>query len=231
MNAKLILWSIVVALGGFLFGFDTAVISGAEQSIKTLWQLSDVLHGLAIGVALFGTVLGAVFGGLPATRLGRKKTLIWIGVFYLVSTLGSALAGGVYAFMIYLFIGGLPIGATSVIATIYHSMIGPGKKQLILDDMPKEAGHYLIQDGDKPIQSISYNFSRKESVPEFYTEDDLKKLIDRKGFEQFQVIQSTDLNFSETLQDLNNGKQLWKLFIMLAIFFLFCEMAIIRFWK
>ena len=109
--------------------------------------------------------------------------------------------------------------------------IGPGKKQLILDEMPKEAGHYLVQDGDQSIQSISYNFSRKESVPEFYNEDDLKKLIARKGFEQFQVIQSTDLNFSETLQDLNNGKQLWKHFIMLAIFFLFCEMAIIRLWK
>jgi hypothetical protein len=109
--------------------------------------------------------------------------------------------------------------------------IGPGKKQLILDEMPKEAGHYLVQDGDQSIQSISYNFSRKESVPEFYSEDDLKKLINKKGFEQFQVIQSPDLNFSETLQDLNNGKQLWKLFIILAIFFLFCEMTIIRLWK
>lgn len=109
--------------------------------------------------------------------------------------------------------------------------VGSGKKQLILDEMPKEAGHYLIQNDDQVIQSISYNYSRKESVPEFYSEDDLKKLLDRKGFEQFQVIQSTDLNFSETLQDLNNGKQLWKLFVMLAIFFLFCEMAIIRLWK
>ncbi len=109
--------------------------------------------------------------------------------------------------------------------------IGSGKKQLILDEMPKEAGHYLIQNDVQVIQSISYNYSRKESVPEFYSEDDLKKLLDRKGFEQFQVIQSTDLNFSETLQDLNNGKQLWKLFVMLAIFFLFCEMAIIRLWK
>ena len=109
--------------------------------------------------------------------------------------------------------------------------VGSGKKQLILDEMPKEAGHYLIHDDDQVIQSISYNFSRKESVPEFYTEEELKKLMDRKGFEQFQVIQSTDLNFSETLQDLNNGKQLWKYFIMLAIFFLMCEMAIIRFWK
>jgi len=86
-------------------------------------------------------------------------------------------------------------------------------------------------DDAQPFQSISYNFSRKESVPEYYNEDDLKKLMERKGFEQFQVIQSTDLSFSETLQDLNNGKQLWKHFIVLSILFLFCEMAIFRLWK
>lgn len=129
MNAKLILWSIVVALGGFLFGFDTAVISGAEQAIKELWGLSDVMHGLAIGVALFGTVLGAVTGGIPATRFGRKATLIWIGIFYLVSTLGSALAPGVYSFMIFRFLGGLAIGASSVVAPMYISEISPARNR------------------------------------------------------------------------------------------------------
>jgi MFS transporter, SP family, arabinose:H+ symporter len=129
MNAKLVLWSIVVALGGFLFGFDTAVISGAEQAIKELWRLSDVLHGIAIGVALFGTVLGAIFGGYPATRLGRKNTLIWIGFFYLVSTAGAALAGGVYAFMVYRFLGGIAIGASSVVAPMYISEIAPAKNR------------------------------------------------------------------------------------------------------
>ncbi len=109
--------------------------------------------------------------------------------------------------------------------------VGAGKKQLILDDMPKEAGHYLIQNENQPIQSVSYNFSRKESVPEFLNEDGLKKLIAGNEFRQFQVIQSSEVNFSETLQDLNNGKQLWKYFIILAIFFLMCEMAIIRLWK
>ncbi len=83
MNRKLLLWSIVVALGGFLFGFDTAVISGAEQDIKRIWNLSDVLHGIAIAIALYGTVIGALFGGIPATKYGRKKTLLWIGIFYL----------------------------------------------------------------------------------------------------------------------------------------------------
>ena len=99
MNKKLVLWSIVVALGGFLFGFDTAVISGAEQDIKRIWQLSDILHGIAIGIALYGTVIGALLGGIPATKFGRKKTLLWIGIFYLVSAFGSALAPGVYLFM------------------------------------------------------------------------------------------------------------------------------------
>jgi hypothetical protein len=109
--------------------------------------------------------------------------------------------------------------------------IGSGKKQLILDDLSKEAGHYLIQDGDKVIQSVSYNYPRKESLPEFYSETDLAKLIENSGLKQFQIIESSDVNFSETLHEINNGKQLWKYFIMLAIFFLFCEMAVIRFWK
>jgi len=108
---------------------------------------------------------------------------------------------------------------------------GTGKKQLIVDDLSKEAGHYLIKDGDETIQSISYNFTRKESVPEFYTEDELRKQIDSKEFRQFQVIESSNASFSETVQNLNNDKQLWKYFIVLAIFFLACEMAVIRFWK
>src|SRR3977135_2749700 len=110
MNRKLVLWSIVVALGGFLFGFDTAVISGAEQDIKRIWNLTDVLHGIAIAIALYGTVIGAIFGGIPATKFGRKKTLLWIGIFYLVSAIGSSLASGVYGFMIFRVLGGLAIG-------------------------------------------------------------------------------------------------------------------------
>ena len=125
MNSKLLLWSIVVALGGFLFGFDTAVISGVEQYIKRVWELSDVLHGIAIGVALYGTVFGALFGGIPATRFGRKKTLIWIGVFYLISAIGSALAPGVYVFMAFRVLGGLAIGASSVVAPMYITEIAP----------------------------------------------------------------------------------------------------------
>ena len=129
MNRKLLLWSIVVALGGFLFGFDTAVISGAEQEIKRIWELSDVLHGVAIAIALYGTVIGALFGGIPATKYGRKKTLLWIGIFYLISAVGSALAPGVNVFMAFRVLGGLAIGASSVVAPMYITEIAPAKNR------------------------------------------------------------------------------------------------------
>lgn len=121
----LLLCAIVAALGGFLFGFDTAVISGAEQSIQHLWQLNDVNHGLAVAIALYGTVVGALFGGIPANILGRKVTLFWIGVLYLVSAVGSALAPEIYSFMIFRFVGGLGVGASSVAAPIYIAEISP----------------------------------------------------------------------------------------------------------
>ncbi|RZK89925.1 MAG: MFS transporter, partial [Hymenobacter sp.] len=92
MQRKILFWSIVTALGGFLFGFDTAVISGAEKSIQQLWHLSAAEQGLTISIALIGTVLGAMFGGIPSDRLGRRQTLRWIAVLYLVSAVGAALA-------------------------------------------------------------------------------------------------------------------------------------------
>ena len=108
---------------------------------------------------------------------------------------------------------------------------GPEKKQLILDDLVREAGHYLVQNGNNTIQSISFNFPRTESIPEFYSVEELQKQIKDKDLKQVQLIESDTVNFSETVQSLNNGKQLWKYFIVIAIFFLCCEMAIIRFWK
>ena len=129
MNKKLLLWSIVVALGGFLFGFDTAVISGAEQDIKRIWHLGDVLHGIAIGIALYGTVIGALIGGIPATRFGRKKTLMWIGILYFITAIGSAIAPNVYLFMFFRILGGLAIGASSVVAPMYITEIAPARNR------------------------------------------------------------------------------------------------------
>ncbi|MBX9782690.1 MAG: sugar porter family MFS transporter [Chitinophagaceae bacterium] len=125
MNKKLIFWSITVALGGLLFGMDVANISGAEQRIQKLWNLSDWMHGTAIAMALYGTILGAAAGGIPANKFGRKKTLILIGIVFLVSSLGSALVNDVYSFMAFRFLGGLSIGASSVVAPVYISEIAP----------------------------------------------------------------------------------------------------------
>lgn len=125
MNCRLFLWSITSALAGFLFGFDTVVISGAEQTIQSLWNLSAGLHGLAMGSALYGTVLGALLGGWPTDRFGRKATLLWIGVLYVVSAIGSAYAWDVTSFILARFIGGLGIGISTVAAPLYISEIAP----------------------------------------------------------------------------------------------------------
>ncbi len=126
---RILFWSITVALGGFLFGFDTAVISGAERDIQRIWGLSDAMHGTAIALALYGTVIGALLGGIPADRWGRKRTLFWIGIFYLISALGSAMAPDVYSFMFFRFLGGLGVGASSVAAPMYISEISPAKSR------------------------------------------------------------------------------------------------------
>ncbi len=128
-SSKLFLWSISVALAGFLFGLDTAVISGAEQAIQKLWSLDDFTHGLAVAMALWGTVLGAMFGGIPSDLLGRKKTLLAIGVLFFISSLGSAMAPDVNIFMVFRFIGGLAIGSSSVTAPLYISEIAPPKSR------------------------------------------------------------------------------------------------------
>ena len=125
MNSKLILWSITVGLGGFLFGLDTAVISGAVSDIEKLWSLDKLSLGFTVATALYGTVVGAAFGGVPADYFGRKKTLLWIGILFFVSALGAALAKDVNSFMIFRFIGGLSIGASSVVAPVYISEIAP----------------------------------------------------------------------------------------------------------
>jgi len=123
------LWSITAALAGFLFGFDTAVISGAEQAVQRVWAMSDALHGLAISAALWGTVVGALLGSIPSDRFGRRPTLIGIGVLYAASALGSALAWDPPSFMLFRFMAGLGIGASSVTTPIYISEIAPPEKR------------------------------------------------------------------------------------------------------
>lgn len=117
--------SLIAAFAGFLFGFDTVVISGAEQTIQSLWELSDNQHGLVISMALWGTVLGAFIGGWPADRYGRRSTLLWIGILYFVSAVWSGLASGPYTFMIARFIGGVGVGISTVVAPMYISEISP----------------------------------------------------------------------------------------------------------
>jgi sugar porter (SP) family MFS transporter len=127
MNARIFFWSLTSALAGFLFGFDTVVISGAEKTIQTLWALSPGLHGIAMGSALYGTVVGSLLGGWPADRFGRKATLLWIGVLYLLGAVGSGLAPNVTTFIAARFIGGLGIGISTVVAPMYISEIAPPK--------------------------------------------------------------------------------------------------------
>ncbi|MBL7745144.1 MAG: sugar porter family MFS transporter [Chitinophagaceae bacterium] len=123
-NNRLLRYSIVAALAGFIFGFDTVVISGANEPIKKLWDTSPLFHGVFImSMALWGTVAGALIGGIPAERFGRKKTLFWIGVLFAASALGTALAPDPYTFSFFRFVGGLGIGVSSVVAPTYISEI------------------------------------------------------------------------------------------------------------
>lgn len=123
-------WSLTVALAGFLFGFDTVVISGANAPIKELWQTSAWFHGVFImSMALWGTVLGSLAGGIPTKRIGRKNTLIWVGVLYLMSALGSGLATDPYMFSFFRFLGGVGVGASTVAAPTYISEISTAKSR------------------------------------------------------------------------------------------------------
>ncbi|MCR9286186.1 MAG: sugar porter family MFS transporter [Bacteroidetes bacterium] len=125
-NNKIIFWSLTVALAGFLFGFDTVVISGADLPLQELWNRGEVFHGFVVmASALWGTVIGAIFGGIPTDKLGRKKTLFWIGVFYTVSALGSAMATDPWIFAFFRFLGGLGVGASTIAAPAYVSEIAP----------------------------------------------------------------------------------------------------------
>src|SRR5258708_25444704 len=127
MNSRVFFWSLTSALAGFLFGFDTVVISGAEKTIQSLWGLSPELHGIVMASALYGTVLGSLIGGWPTDRFGRKPTLLFIGLLYIVGAVGSALANDPFVFIAARVIGGLGIGISTVAAPLYISEIAPPK--------------------------------------------------------------------------------------------------------
>src|SRR3954471_1363090 len=129
MNGRIFFWSLTSALAGFLFGFDTVVISGAEKTIQALWGLTPFVHGIAMASALYGTVVGSLLGGWPADRFGRKATLLWIGVLYFVGAVGSGLAPNVQVFIAARVIGGLGIGISTVVAPMYISEIAPPKQR------------------------------------------------------------------------------------------------------
>ena len=129
MSSRLFFWSLTSAFAGFLFGFDTVVISGAEQQIQELWNLSGSMHGVAIASALYGTVVGALFGGWPTNRFGRRATLIGIGIFYVVSAVWSGLANDVFSFIVARFLGGIGVGVSTVAAPMFIAEIAPPERR------------------------------------------------------------------------------------------------------
>jgi MFS transporter, SP family, arabinose:H+ symporter len=128
-NSKIFFWSLTAALGGFLFGFDTAVISGVEQTLQKLWHSSPFEHGITVSIALIGTVIGSLIGGIPAENYGRKVTLYMVAIAYLLSAIGTAYAVDWTTFLIFRFLGGLGVGVSSVVAPMYISEIAPPAKR------------------------------------------------------------------------------------------------------
>ncbi len=127
MNSRLILFTIVVALGGFLYGFDTAVINGALPFFKEHFQLSDAMTGWAVSSALLGCIIGAITVGRLGDIYGRREMLKLSGLLFLVSAFGTGLAAGINGFIVFRFIGGLAVGASSVLSPMYISEIAPAK--------------------------------------------------------------------------------------------------------
>ena len=159
---KIVIWSISAALAGFLFGFDTVVISGADKQLQELWNTSDAFHGsVVMAMALWGTVVGAIFGGIPTNKLGRKNTLIIIGALYFVSALGSALVDDPISFAVFRFLGGLGVGASTIAAPAFVSEIAPPEQRgklvslyqfnIVLGILIAFLSNYLLQNaGEEP---------------------------------------------------------------------------------
>jgi MFS family permease len=247
MNKHVIFWSITVGLGGLLFGMDVAVISGAELAIQQLWKLDSFTHGLAIAAALYGTVIGAALGGIPADLYGRKKTLFWIGLSFFISSIGAAIAPDVNSFMLFRFLGGLGIGASSVVAPIYISEIAPAKHRgklvisfqlnIVLGILIAYVSNYLIQGMENdwrimlgvvslPSLLFSILILLTPETPQFLLlkRNDLAgarkvlELADPNPEETIERIQS-NASKNTTIESLFSGKFVWPL--TLAFLFAF----------
>lgn len=160
MNQRLFLWSLTSALAGFLFGFDAIVISGAEEDFQQLWHLDGFWHGLCMSAALWGTVVGSIFGGLPAARFGRRNCLIAVGCLYFVSAVASGIAPEPWTFMIARFIGGLGVGAATIAAPMFISEISPAK------DRGKLAGMFQFNIVFGILVAFASNWAIGNTVPE-----------------------------------------------------------------
>lgn len=218
MKQKILWIAIIVALAGFLFGFDTVVISGADKKLQELWGSSDTFHGLVVmGMALWGTVIGAIFGAIPTDKLGRKKTLIWIGVLYSISAVGSALTHDPISFAIFRFVGGLGVGASTIAAPAYISEIAPAKNRgklvgmyqfnIVLGILVAYMSNYLLsgiseQDwrfmlGAEAIPALFY------TILVLYVPKSPRWLVVQKRYDEAErVVQSLGLDFG--LDDLKS---------------------------
>ncbi len=127
LNSYLLRSTVVAALGGLLFGFDTAVISGATHALTSVYSLSPTSLGVTVSAALVGTILGAMFAGIPGDRLGRRDSLRIMAVLYMASALGCAFAWGWSSLVFFRFIGGLGIGGSSVLGPMYIAEVSPAK--------------------------------------------------------------------------------------------------------
>ena len=121
--SKIWTYVIIASLGGFLFGFETAVISGAEKIIQKLWNLSSFWHGFTVSISLIGTIFGAIFAAKPSEKYGRKQVLQWVAVLYLLSAIGCGLSFNWPMFLLFRLIGGISVGVSSVVGPLYISEI------------------------------------------------------------------------------------------------------------
>ncbi|MBA4277010.1 sugar porter family MFS transporter [Flavobacterium sp.] len=229
MNNKILRWSLIASFAGFLFGFDTVVISGADKTLQVLWNSSDVFHGsVVMAMALWGTVIGAIFGGIPTNKLGRKKTLLIIGILFSISAAGSALSNDPFVFAFFRFLGGLGIGASTIAAPAYISEIAPAKDRgrlvglyqfnIVLGILIAFLSNYLLSDvgpnawrwmlGVQVFPSILYTlmaFSIPESPRWLYSMlriDEAKIIFDKIGSKE--DVQS----ILDDLGNTNNGTSL-----------------------